>query len=50
MGLAIKGQSGKGYPVLRCDSCKQLIEDYNSAFVNFPQTPGGSVSDVKICL
>jgi len=48
MGLAIKGQRGKGCPVLICDSCRRPIGDWNRAIVNFAPTLDGSVSDIRI--
>lgn len=36
MGLAIRSEKGKDYPVLTCDACGKPIEDWRLAIASFP--------------
>lgn len=48
MGLSIRHQGRKYCPVLICDSCGEHIENLQLAIAQYPPTPNGATSEVRI--
>jgi len=50
MGFALKHSKGMSIPVVTCDTCGEIIEDWSSAFVFFPPMQDETIqTDIKIC-
>jgi len=47
MGLAMRAEKGKHYPVLTCDTCGKPIEDWRLAITSFPW-PGEEAVVVQV--
>ena len=48
MGLSIRSEKGKIYPVLTCDTCGQPIENWGSGIVAFPMPAEDSIAGVQV--
>ena len=48
MGLAMRCERGKTYPVLSCDTCGKPIEDWKLALVGFPMPAQESVVAIQV--